>query len=65
MVAEYAAGTTASSLAVKYGVHEGTVRSHARKAGAIRPDKVTGDVLGEYAAGMPTVVLAGRCGVSV
>jgi hypothetical protein len=59
------AGATASSLAATYGAHEGTVRSHARKAGVTRPDKVTGDVVDEYAAGMPAVVLAERCGVSV
>jgi DNA-binding CsgD family transcriptional regulator len=65
MVAEYTAGATASSLAVKYGVHEGTVRSHARKVGAGRPDKVTSKVLDEYASGTPAAVLAERCSLSV
>jgi DNA-binding NarL/FixJ family response regulator len=65
MVAEYAAGPRASSLAGKYGVHEGTVRSHARKAGATHPDKVTSEVLDEYASGTPAQVLAERCGLSV
>ncbi|MDR1151428.1 MAG: hypothetical protein LBK72_02930, partial [Bifidobacteriaceae bacterium] len=65
MVDEYAAGATASSLAVKYRVHEGTVRSHARKTGATHPDKVTREVLDQYATGTPAAALADRCGVSV
>ncbi|MCL2780095.1 MAG: helix-turn-helix domain-containing protein [Actinomycetia bacterium] len=64
MIAEYVAGATQKSLAVKYGVHEHTVQSHVRRARAIRPARVTDGVLADFAAGVPVAVLADRCGVS-
>jgi transposase-like protein len=41
MVQEYAAGATQRELATKHGVHQSTLRSHARRAGAQRPERVT------------------------
>ena len=63
MVEEFVAGATKKSLAEKYRVHEQTVRAHVRRAGAECPDRVTAEVLAEFASGVPVSVLAARCGV--
>jgi DNA-binding CsgD family transcriptional regulator len=64
MLALYGAGMTASEVAEQVGVHESTVRAHARRQGVVPPPTVSPEVLAEYAAGAPAATLAQRCGVT-
>jgi len=64
MVEEFVAGATKKSLSAKYAVHTQTVSAHVRKVGAMRPEKVTDEVLADFAAGVATADLAERCGVT-
>jgi len=64
LATDYSAGVPMDSLVEKYGVNEQTVRLHIRKVGAVRPPRVSPEVLVEYAAGVPSEELAARCGVS-
>jgi len=63
MVEEYVAGAPMTAMAVKYGVHVATVRAHAHKAAAARPEQITDEVLADFTAGVGADVLAQRCGV--
>jgi DNA-binding CsgD family transcriptional regulator len=55
---------TALEVAEQVGVHESTVRAHARRQGVVPPPTVSPEVLAEYAAGVPAATLAQGCGVT-